>query len=152
MRLVATVPSGGPFQALRIARQLEPELAASTRSTAPRWHLPAIRAAFALDPERVDAIRGLGRRTPAAAARRSGPSRTAPSGRAAPPGPDRYRVLTPGAGAPLYVTLRMSSAARGSVLVVDDEPTVTDVLSGMLPRACRLLGHVAADGPSALEV
>ena len=45
----------------------------------------------------------------------------------------------------------MSSAARGSVLVVDDEPTVTDVLSRYLEHA-GYSAHVAADGPSALEV
>ena len=45
----------------------------------------------------------------------------------------------------------MSPAARGSVLVVDDEPTVTDVLSRYLEHA-GYSAHVAADGPSALEV
>ncbi len=54
--LVATVPSGGPFEALRISRQLEPELVASRIDGAAL--APAIRAAFALDPERVDAYRG----------------------------------------------------------------------------------------------
>ncbi len=54
--LVATVPSGGPFEALRIARQLEPELVASRIDGAAL--APAIRAAFALGPERVDAYRG----------------------------------------------------------------------------------------------
>jgi two-component system, OmpR family, response regulator ResD len=42
------------------------------------------------------------------------------------------------------------SAARGSVLVVDDEPTITEVVSRYLQRA----GYdtrIAGDGPSALE-
>ncbi|HEX2414629.1 MAG TPA: response regulator transcription factor [Thermoleophilaceae bacterium] len=45
----------------------------------------------------------------------------------------------------------MSAAARGSILVVDDEPIVTDVLSRYLERA-GYSAHVAADGPGALKV
>jgi two-component system, OmpR family, response regulator ResD len=45
----------------------------------------------------------------------------------------------------------VSAAARGSILVVDDEPIVTDVLSRYLERA-GYSAHVAADGPGALKV
>jgi two-component system, OmpR family, response regulator ResD len=45
----------------------------------------------------------------------------------------------------------MSAAARGSILVVDDEPIVTDVVSRYLERA-GYSAHVAGDGPGALRV
>ncbi len=45
----------------------------------------------------------------------------------------------------------MSAVARGSILVVDDEPVVTDVVSRYLERA-GYSAHVAADGPGALRV
>ena len=49
--LVATVPSGGPFEALRLARELAPELVAASIEP---WALGrAIRAAFELPEERV---------------------------------------------------------------------------------------------------
>ena len=41
--------------------------------------------------------------------------------------------------------------SRGSILVVDDEPTITDVVSRYLQRA-GYATHVAADGPEALSV
>jgi len=41
--------------------------------------------------------------------------------------------------------------ARGSVLVVDDEPTITDVVSRYLQRA-GYLTSVAGDGPDALQI
>ena len=41
--------------------------------------------------------------------------------------------------------------ARGSILVVDDEPTITDVVSRYLERA-GYATHVAADGPNALRI
>ncbi len=47
-------------------------------------------------------------------------------------------------------TLRVMNP-RGSVLVVDDEPTVTDVVSRYLERA-GYSAHVAADGATALAV
>jgi two-component system, OmpR family, response regulator ResD len=40
---------------------------------------------------------------------------------------------------------------RGSILVVDDEPTITDVVSRYLERA-GYATHVAADGPDALRI
>ena len=40
---------------------------------------------------------------------------------------------------------------RGSILVVDDEPTITDVVSRYLERA-GYSTHVAADGPDALRI
>ena len=40
---------------------------------------------------------------------------------------------------------------RGSILVVDDEPTITDVVSRYLERA-GYATHVAADGPNALRI
>jgi len=43
------------------------------------------------------------------------------------------------------------AASRGSVLVVDDEPTITDVVSRYLQRA-GYATRVAADGPRALEL
>jgi two-component system, OmpR family, response regulator ResD len=45
----------------------------------------------------------------------------------------------------------MDAQARRSVLVVDDEPTITDVVSRYLERA-GYAAHVAADGPEALRV
>jgi two-component system response regulator ResD len=45
----------------------------------------------------------------------------------------------------------MDVAPRGSVLVVDDEPTITEVVSRYLDRA-GYTTHVAADGPGALQV
>jgi DNA-binding response OmpR family regulator len=45
----------------------------------------------------------------------------------------------------------MAQDERGSILVVDDEPTVTDVVSRYLDRA-GYSTHVAADGPNALRV
>jgi two-component system response regulator ResD len=45
----------------------------------------------------------------------------------------------------------MENGARGSVLVVDDEPTITDVVSRYLRRA-GYATSVAADGPDALRV
>ena len=45
----------------------------------------------------------------------------------------------------------MDIAPRGSVLVVDDEPTITEVVSRYLERA-GYTTHVAADGPGALQV
>jgi Glycosyl transferases group 1 len=49
--LLATVPSGGPFEALRLARELEPSLVA--RSMEPAELGAAIRAAFELPEERA---------------------------------------------------------------------------------------------------
>ena len=43
------------------------------------------------------------------------------------------------------------SAARGSVLVVDDEPTITEIVSRYLQRA-GYETRIAGDGPSALEL
>ena len=45
----------------------------------------------------------------------------------------------------------MENGARGSVLVVDDEPTITDVVSRYLRRA-GYATSIAADGPDALRV
>ena len=45
----------------------------------------------------------------------------------------------------------MDTPPRGSVLVVDDEPTITEVVSRYLERA-GYTTHVAADGPGALQV
>jgi two-component system, OmpR family, response regulator ResD len=45
----------------------------------------------------------------------------------------------------------VDAASRGSVLVVDDEPTITEVVSRYLERA-GYSAHVAADGPAALQV
>ena len=45
----------------------------------------------------------------------------------------------------------MDDQPRSSVLVVDDEPTITDVVSRYLERA-GYAAHVAADGPNALRV
>jgi hypothetical protein len=53
--LVATVPSGGPFEALRMARALEPALVAERIEPADLGR--ALRAAFDLPPERVRAYR-----------------------------------------------------------------------------------------------
>jgi len=44
--LLATVPSGGPFEALALARELAPELVADPLA-------PAMRAAFSMPPDRV---------------------------------------------------------------------------------------------------
>jgi two-component system, OmpR family, response regulator ResD len=44
-----------------------------------------------------------------------------------------------------------SGVSRGSVLVVDDEPTITDVVSRYLQRA-RYVTRIAGDGPRALEL
>jgi hypothetical protein len=49
--LLVTVPSGGPFEALAIARELAPELVAD--SVAPEPLAAALRAAFALPEERA---------------------------------------------------------------------------------------------------
>jgi hypothetical protein len=49
--LLATVPSGGPYEGLRLARQLEPSLVATAIAGAAL--APAIRAAFELPEERV---------------------------------------------------------------------------------------------------
>ena len=53
--LLATVPSGGPYEGLRLARQLDPSLVASEIDGAAL--APAIRAAFELPDERVRAYR-----------------------------------------------------------------------------------------------
>jgi hypothetical protein len=53
--LLATVPSGGPYEGLRLARRLEPALAADGISA--EAVAPAIRAAFELPDERVAAYR-----------------------------------------------------------------------------------------------
>jgi hypothetical protein len=53
--LLATVPSEGPFEALRLARRLEPELVATDPGGAALG--AAIRAAFALPDERARAYR-----------------------------------------------------------------------------------------------
>jgi len=45
----------------------------------------------------------------------------------------------------------MEDHARGSVLVVDDEPTITEVVARYLERA-GYRAHVASDGPQALEL
>jgi two-component system, OmpR family, response regulator ResD len=45
----------------------------------------------------------------------------------------------------------MENGARGSVLIVDDEPTITDVVSRYLRRA-GYATSIAADGPDALRV
>jgi Glycosyl transferases group 1 len=67
--LVATVPSGGPFEALALARELAPELVAGAIAAEPL--AAAIRSAYALPPERATAYRAhaatlLGRFSPAA--------------------------------------------------------------------------------------
>jgi two-component system, OmpR family, response regulator ResD len=46
---------------------------------------------------------------------------------------------------------RVEAEPRGSILVVDDEPTITEVVSRYLERA-GYAAHVAADGPGALQV
>jgi hypothetical protein len=53
--LLATVPSGGPYEGLRLARRLEPSLVASEVDGAALAH--AIRAAFEMPEERVRAYR-----------------------------------------------------------------------------------------------
>ena len=53
--LLATVPSGGPYEGLRLARRLDPSLVASEIDGAAL--APAIRAAFELPDERVRAYR-----------------------------------------------------------------------------------------------
>ena len=53
--LLATVPAGGPYEALRVARRLEPSLVADT--VEPTALAPAIRAAFELPDERVGSYR-----------------------------------------------------------------------------------------------
>ena len=45
----------------------------------------------------------------------------------------------------------MQDGARGSILVVDDEPTITEVVARYLERA-GYSTHVAADGPDALRI
>jgi two-component system, OmpR family, response regulator ResD len=45
----------------------------------------------------------------------------------------------------------MDDGTRGSILVVDDEPTITEVVARYLERA-GYAAHVAADGPGALQV
>ena len=49
--VLATVPAGGPYEALRVARRLEPSLVAD--AVEPTALAPAIRAAFELPEERV---------------------------------------------------------------------------------------------------
>jgi len=53
--LPATVPSGGAYEALALARELEPSLAAETLD--PAALAEALRNAFALPPERADRSR-----------------------------------------------------------------------------------------------
>ena len=53
--LLATVPTPGPFAALPLARELEPRLVASEISAGAL--APCVRAAFALSPERAEALR-----------------------------------------------------------------------------------------------
>jgi Glycosyl transferases group 1 len=53
--LLVTVPSGGPFEALSLARELAPELVAGAVDPAPLGG--AVRAAFALPEERVERYR-----------------------------------------------------------------------------------------------
>jgi hypothetical protein len=53
--LIATVPSGGPFEALALARELDPELVAGEIAAGPL--AAAIRGAYALDGERAAAYR-----------------------------------------------------------------------------------------------
>ena len=53
--LLATVPTPGPFAALPLARELEPRLVASELSAAALAR--CVRAAFALAPERAEALR-----------------------------------------------------------------------------------------------
>ena len=53
--LVATVPSGGPFEALGLARELAPELVAGGVSAAAL--ATALRAAFELPEQRVESYR-----------------------------------------------------------------------------------------------
>jgi hypothetical protein len=53
--LLATVPSGGPYEGLRLARRLDPALVASAIDGAAL--APAIRAAFDMPDERVHAYR-----------------------------------------------------------------------------------------------
>jgi glycosyl transferase family 1 len=53
--LVATVPSGGPFEALAFARELAPELVTGAVAAAPL--ATALRAAFDLPEQRVEAYR-----------------------------------------------------------------------------------------------
>ena len=45
----------------------------------------------------------------------------------------------------------MENGSRGSILVVDDEPTITEVVSRYLERA-GYATRVAADGPAALRL
>ena len=53
--LLVTVPSGGPFEALAMARRLAPELVTASVAAAPL--AAALRAAFALPPEEVERYR-----------------------------------------------------------------------------------------------
>jgi hypothetical protein len=53
--LLATVPSGGPYEGLRLARRLDPSLVAGEIDGAAL--APAIRAAFEMPPDRVGAYR-----------------------------------------------------------------------------------------------
>jgi glycosyltransferase involved in cell wall biosynthesis len=53
--LLATVPSGGPYEGLRVARRLDPSLVASEITAAA--FAPAIRAAFEIPDERARAYR-----------------------------------------------------------------------------------------------
>jgi len=53
--LLATVPSGGPYEGLRLARRLDPALVATEIDAAAL--APAIRAAFEMSPDRVGAYR-----------------------------------------------------------------------------------------------
>ena len=62
--LLATVPSGGPYEGLRLARQLDPSLVAAAIDGAAL--APAIRAAFELPDERVRELPRAGGRADAA--------------------------------------------------------------------------------------
>jgi hypothetical protein len=53
--LLATVPSGGPYEGLRLARRLDPTLVAGEIDAAAL--APAIRAAFEMPDERARAYR-----------------------------------------------------------------------------------------------
>jgi hypothetical protein len=53
--LLATVPSGGPYEGLRLARRLDPSLVATEID--PAALAPAIRAAFEMPDERAAAYR-----------------------------------------------------------------------------------------------
>ena len=61
-----------------------------------------------------------------------------------------YEGLTRLVAAPARARIGVMDA-RGSILVVDDEPTITEVVSRYLERA-GYATHVAADGPAALRI